>query len=128
MKKKRSSEGSDKSSVAAQIEIVEELYRLADLLHSGIAELDPEASQRRNWAGQRFRRLIDHEAETSEVVGRSGSHAWIIDVLSDLVHYADSEGLDELSTCLRDTLTFVEELLGSGDGVASPESSDDESD
>lgn len=82
---------------ARSVELVEELYRLADQAYENADTSDPAEQQKREWALQRLSELLDAPEVASSHNNAAKPPYWIVDVLSDLSTYAKKEKLVLLS-------------------------------
>ncbi|WP_227270833.1 hypothetical protein [Roseobacter weihaiensis] len=78
---------------ARKVELVEELYRLADQAHENADTSDPAKEQKREWALKRLAELLDASEAASLHNSAAKPHYWIVDVLFDLSDYAKKEKL-----------------------------------
>lgn len=95
----------------AQVELAEELFRLAEQVAASPDGASLAEQRRKEWARQRLRRAIDTGVKVESQASHSTNHVWIVDVLSDVADYAQHNQLQLLHEYLRDTQFLVLELL-----------------
>lgn len=89
--------------------LIEELYRLAEIVQSDTQNGDRE---RKRIAAERMAAILKATAETyPPQPQRSIEHRWILDVLLDLVHYAETYDLDDVGELLNETRFKTSQIL-----------------
>lgn len=94
-----------------QVELAEELYRLADQVCASSSETSREGQQRKKWARRRLKREISIIVEQDGLRPSAANHRWIVDALDDIADYAERNGMTVLFEYLRDTHFLVLEIL-----------------
>lgn len=89
--------------------LVEELYELADIIQSADDRLEIE---RKRIAAERMAQLLkdSQEGETSGMK-RNLEHRWILDVLFDLIRYAETHDLAEIDRVISETRFKAAQIL-----------------
>ncbi|CAN0452730.1 unnamed protein product, partial [Ectocarpus fasciculatus] len=101
----------DTSDKTSSKQRVEELYRLADMIHASSKIIEAEEQQRRVWAEKRLQDLIEANGYRPAAAPDIKRHRWVVDVLADLADYARSVQLTLLEDCLHHAQLLSDVLL-----------------
>ncbi len=99
--KKKPTDTSKNLSTGSKETKVEELYRLADLLYSTSPSQDPLTPDERETLLQKFRDVFREGAPSDNGAEEQKDGAWVIELCTDVIAYADNEGQEELAAYLR---------------------------
>jgi hypothetical protein len=93
--------------------LVEELFRLAEIVQSASGEHDAE---RQRIAAQRMADILQESRDNNPPQPpRNPQHRWILDVLLDLIAYAETHNLGEIDRVLSDTRFKASQILSRKD-------------
>ncbi|WP_299751822.1 hypothetical protein [uncultured Tateyamaria sp.] len=99
----------------AQIELVQEMYRLSDSLFDMKSDGHAASDFQTETAWQRLQELIAQEKKSSTYWSQETNHSWVLAVLVDLGAYAISQNLQALEVdLLRAKVRFEEYLKENG--------------
>ncbi|MDU9003929.1 hypothetical protein [Sedimentitalea todarodis] len=89
--------------------IIEELYRLAEIVQSTEGNGD---SERKRIAAERMADILQTSvAANPPRPKRNAEHRWILDVLLDLVQYAETYDLEDVDKILNDARFKTTQIL-----------------
>lgn len=89
--------------------LIEELYRLAEIVQSDAGNGD---SERKRIAAERMADILQSNAATHPArPQRNTEHRWILDVLLDLVQYAETYDLEDVDKILNEARFKTTQIL-----------------
>ncbi|SFU08544.1 hypothetical protein [Sedimentitalea nanhaiensis] len=101
------------SAQEAAEEVVEELYRLAEIIKSPSGDNLSGREDEKHLATERLAELLDMAGPGSLPEAQT-EHEWVLDVLQDLAQYAESRNLGDLNRLLLDARFVAAQMLEEG--------------
>ncbi len=100
------------SATESAEKMVEELYRLAEIIQTPAGNSPGERLENKQRASQRMVDLMDRggAAARSDPAGQA-DHEWVLDVLDDLARYAENRSLWDLNRLLVDARFVAAQML-----------------
>ena len=92
-------------------QFVGEFFALADQVLVDSDGALPINESRKDWAQRRLDHLVAAQQTPDSPGARLKRHGWLIDVLDDLVTYAENEHLEVVKQRLEDTKTYLNDTL-----------------
>ncbi|MBK0328541.1 hypothetical protein I5535_14725 [Rhodobacteraceae bacterium F11138] len=92
--------------------MVEELYRLAEIIQSPSGDSRHERADRKHNAEQRMAKLLKESGgDFGNEAAAPLQHEWVLDVLQDLAQYAETQELWDLNRLLVDARFVATQML-----------------
>ncbi len=100
------------AAVRSAQNMVDELYRLAEIIQTASDEDCSESQERRHMAAVRMAELMqpDRDRRGAEFSSQA-NHEWVLDVLEDLAQYAAYQNLVNLNRLLVDARFVAGQML-----------------